>query len=608
MGRLQTGGNSGDLSYIGLLMKGGDSPMRRTKIVCTIGPASEKMEVLTALMRSGMDVARLNFSHGTLADHGERIISLREAVGQLGKRVGILMDTRGPEVRLGSFCQGEVELKEGDLFTLTTEQVEGDECRVSVNYKGLPGDLAPGALILIDDGIIALKAEKITDTEIISRVEHGGILGSRKSINLPGISISLPALSPEDIRDISFALEQQADYLAASFIRSAGDVLAIRQLVEEQGGQIKIIAKIENEEGIDNFPEILDVADGIMIARGDLGVEIPAEDVPLIQKKLIVACNRAGKPVITATQMLDSMMRHPRPTRAEASDVANAIFDGTDALMLSGETAAGLFPVEAVKTMARIALRTEEALEYKRILEHLDPELEKSITDTISYATCRASQELGATAIISATQSGYTARMVSKYKPRAPIIAVTPSERVAAELTLTWGVYPLVSSLDYTTDEVFNTAVKAALEAALIDNGDLVIFTAGVPVGLTGTTNYMRIETVGDVILRGQGVGRTAATGTVHLALTAQEARNISSGQILVAQETDEGYIPAMEKAAAVITERGGLTSHAAIAGIELGIPVIVGVQRATDTITAGQLVTVDALRGLIYSGRVTVY
>ena len=582
--------------------------MRRTKIVCTIGPASEKMEIITALMRSGMDVARLNFSHGTLAEHGERIGSLRAAVEQLGKRVGILMDTRGPEVRLGSFRQGEVELKEGDLFTLTTEQVEGDEGRVSVSHKDLPGDLRPGVRILIDDGIIVLKAEKITDTEIISRVVHGGLLGSRKSINLPGISISLPALSTEDIRDISFALEQRADYLAASFIRSASDVLAIRQLVEEQGGQIKIIAKIENEEGVNNYIEILEVADGIMVARGDLGVEIPAEDVPLIQKKLIAACNRAGKPVITATQMLDSMMRNPRPTRAEASDVANAIFDGTDALMLSGETAAGLFPVEAVKMMARIAQRTEEALEYKKILEHLDPDFEKSITDTISYATCRASQELGATAIISSTQSGYTARMVSKYKPRAPIIAVTPSNRVASELTLTWGVYPLVSALNYTTDEVFNTAVKAALEAALIENGDLVIFTAGVPVGLAGTTNYMRIETVGDVIMRGQGVGRTAAIGVVHLALTAQEAGSISPGQILVTQETDEGYIPAMEKAAAVITERGGLTSHAAIAGIELGIPVVVGAKGATDRISAGQLVTVDALRGLIYSGRVTVY
>ncbi|MEW5921649.1 MAG: pyruvate kinase [Bacillota bacterium] len=582
--------------------------MRRTKIVCTIGPASAKLEVVKELIHRGMDVARLNFSHGSLAEHEERLAQLREAGRQLGKRVGILMDTRGPEVRLGTFRMEEVELKEGQYFTLTTEQVEGDDRIASVNYRGLPGDLTPGTLILIDDGIIALRAEKITGTEIICRVEHGGKLSSRKSINLPGVSINLPVLSQEDIRDINFALTQEADFLAVSFIRCAADVMAIRQLVEENRGRLKIIAKIENEDGVNNFTEILEVADGIMIARGDLGVEIPAEDVPLVQKKIIAACNAAGKPVITATQMLDSMIRHPRPTRAEASDVANAIFDGTDAVMLSGETAAGMFPLEAVATMARIALRTEEALEYKKILDHFEPHLNKTITETISYATCRASQELGAKAIISSTQSGYTARMVSKYKPRAPIIAVTPNEKVAAELTLTWGVFPLLSLANYSTDEVFDTAVKAALEAGLISNGDLVIFTAGVPVGVTGTTNYLRIETVGEVIMRGQGVGRASASGEVYLALTAEEAQQINSGQILVTRDTDEDYISAMGKAAAVITERGGLTSHAAITGIELGIPVVVGVDGATARIASGQVVTVDALRGLIYSGRVTVY
>lgn len=582
--------------------------MRRTKIVCTIGPASSNLEVIKGLLQRGMDVARLNFSHGSLSEHGERLVQIREAGRQLGKRVGILMDTRGPEVRLGTFRAGEVELQEGDYFVLTTEEVEGDEQIVSVNYKGMPGDLTPGTLILIDDGIIALRAEKLTATEIICRVEHGGRLASRKSINLPGISINLPVLSTEDMRDIRFALEEGADFLAVSFVRRATDVMTVRQLVEEQGGSIKIIAKIENEDGVTNFGEILEVADGVMVARGDLGVEIPAEDVPLVQKKIIAACNGAGKPVITATQMLDSMIRHPRPTRAEASDVANAIFDGTDALMLSGETAAGNFPLEAVATMARIALRTEEALAYRKILDHFEPHSEKTITDTISYATCRASQELDARAIISSTQSGYTARMVSKYKPRAPIIAVTPNRKVAAELSLTWGVYPLLTFAHYTTDEIFDGAVKSALEAGLICNGDLVIFTAGVPVGLTGTTNYMRIETVGEVIVQGQGVGRASASGEVHLALTAEEAQKINAGQILVTRDTDEGYIPAMEKAAAVITERGGLTSHAAISGIELGKPVIVGVDKAVNRFAAGQLITVDALRGLIYSGRVTVY
>jgi len=582
--------------------------MRRTKIVCTIGPATAEFGIIKELMLSGMDVARLNFSHGTLADHGKRLIHLREACKQTEKRVGILMDTRGPEVRLGSFRGGEVELKEGAGFTLTTEVVEGDYRRVSVSYKDLPGYLTPGARILIDDGIIALLVEKINGPEIICRVEHGGTLASRKSINLPGININLPILSPEDRRDIVFALEQDADFLAVSFIRSASDVIAIRQYVEERKGVIKIIAKIENEAGVINFSEILEVADGIMVARGDLGVEIPAEDVPLVQKKIIAACNRVGKPVITATQMLDSMIRHPRPTRAEASDVANAIFDGTDAVMLSGETAAGMFPLEAVQTMARIARRTEEALDYKRILEHFEPNIAKTITDTISYATCRASQELGAAAIISSTQSGFTARMVSKYKPRAPIIAVTPNAKVAAELTLTWGVYPLLSQPNNTTDEIYSTAVKAAREAGLIGSDDLVIFTAGVPVGVTGTTNYLRIETVGEVIVQGQGVGRNSASGTIFVALTGEEAQCLLPGQILVARETDDSYMPALGTAAAVITESGGLTSHAAIVGIELGIPVVVGAEGATGRMTPGQLVTVDALRGLIYGGRVAVY
>ncbi len=582
--------------------------MRRTKIVCTIGPASSQPEVIRGLLEKGMDVARLNFSHGTLAEHAERLLLVREAAKQLGKRVGILMDTRGPEIRLGSFRRGEVELKEGEYFILTTEEVEGDERIVSLNYKGLPGDLTPGTLILIDDGIIGLRAEKITAMEIICRVEHGGRLSSRKSVNLPGVSINLPVLSAEDKRDISFALAQDADFLAVSFVRRATDVIAVRQLVEEQGGRIKIIAKIENEEGVNNFQEILEMADGIMVARGDLGVEIPAEDVPLVQKKIIAACNLAGKPVITATQMLDSMIRHPRPTRAEASDVANAIFDGTDALMLSGETAAGMFPLEAVATMARIALRTEDALEYKKTLEQPGPHLDKTITDTISYATWRASHELGAAAIISSTQSGYTARMVSKYRPHAPIIAVTPTEKVAAELTLTWGVYPLLTYAHYTTDEIYEGAVAAALQARLIKNGDLIIFTAGVPVGLTGTTNYLRIETVGEVIIQGQGVGHASASGEVHLGLTAEEAQLIKPGQILVTRNTNEEYIPAMEKAAAVITESPGLTSHAAIAGIELGIPVVVGVNNATAKLVSGQLVTVDASRGLVYSGRVTIY
>jgi len=582
--------------------------MRRTKIVCTLGPASEELKTIKLLIQRGMDVARLNFSHGTLQEHEKRIYNVKKARQQLHKRVGILVDTRGPEIRIKSFRQKEVELKEGERFILTTEEVEGDNKKVSITYKRLPADLHKGARILLDDGLIELRAEKITPTEIETLVVHGGRLSSHKGINVPGIHINLPILSPQDERDIEFALAQEVDFIAASFVRNADDIFAIRCLLEKNKSSAKIIAKIENYEGVKNFQEILQVADGIMVARGDLGVEIPAEDVPLVQKTLIAACNRAGKPVITATQMLDSMIRHPRPTRAEASDVANAIFDGTDAVMLSGETAAGLFPVEAVETMARIAERTEEALEYRNILENLTPAPRNSVTDAISYATCRAAQDLGAAAIISATQSGHTARMVSKYKPKAPIIAVTPSEKVADALTLTWGVYPLLCPPTENTDELFNTAVKVALEAGLIQSGNLVILTAGVPVGLPGTTNFMRIDTVGEVLIKGQGIGKTAVTGKVFVAITSEEAVKIEEGQILVTITTDKNFLPAMEKAGAIVTEAGGLTSHAAIVGLNLSKPVIVGAGNATKKLSSGQLITLDPVRGLIYSGRATVY
>lgn len=582
--------------------------MRRTKIVCTVGPASEDLEMLKEFIQLGMDVARINLSHGTPQGHEERIKRIQEASRQMNKRVGIMIDTRGPEVRIKTFREKEVELKDGERFVLTTENVEGDSQRVGITYKNLPKDLPLGARILVDDGLIELKVEKVTSTEIETLVVHGGMLSDRKGINVPGVHINLPILSEEDERDIEAALQQNVDFIAASFIRSAEDVFAIRRLLEKNKTSAGIIAKIESREGVRNFQEILEVADGVMIARGDLGVEIPAEDVPLVQKNLIAACNRAGKPVITATQMLDSMMRRPRPTRAEANDVANAIFDGADAVMLSGETAAGAFPVEAVENMARIAQRTEKALKYRTIMQNLESAIQNTVTDAISYATCRAAQDLGASAIISATQSGHTARMVSKYKPKAPIIAVTPSERVASALSLTWGVYPLLCPPTASTDEIFNTAIKVALESELIQCGDLVILTAGVPVGLPGTTNFMRIDTIGEVIVQGQGIGKTAVTGIVHVAQTPEEALKIEEGWILVCAFTDKEFLPAMEKAGAIITETGGLTSHAAIVGLNLGKPVVVGVSDATKELSSGQLVTVDTVRGLIYRGRATVY
>ncbi len=582
--------------------------MRRTKIVCTIGPASEDLLTIKKLIRGGMDVARLNFSHGNHDEHAARIAKVRAAGNQLGRRIAVLADTRGPEVRIKTFAEKEIELREGEKFTLTTQDLEGDSRRVSVNYSKLPGDVQPGDRILIDDGLIELRAERVFAGEIETAVVHGGKLSSRKSINLPGAALNIPFLSREDRRDIEFAFVQNVDFIAASFVRSADDIFSIRHLAEEKGITTKIIAKIENSKGVENFTGILKAADGIMIARGDLGVEIPAEDVPLMQKSIIAACNRAGKPVITATQMLDSMIRNPRPTRAEASDVANAIFDGTDAVMLSGETAQGAFPVEAVETMARIALRTEKALEYRKMLEHFDPAAHITVTDAISYATCQAAQELGAAAIISATQSGHTARMVSKYKPQAPIIAVTPSERVAFALSLTWGVHPLLCPPTTQTDETFNTAVSVALEAGVIKNGDLVILTAGVPAGVPGTTNFMRIDTVGEAIIRGQGIGKTAVTGIVHLARNEKEALEIEEGRILVCSFTDKNYLPALEKAAGVVTEAGGLTSHAAIVGLHLDIPVILSARDATGILSPGETITLDPARGLIYRGSARVY
>ena len=582
--------------------------MRRTKIVCTIGPASEDLKTIKSFIRLGMDVARINLSHGTSQGHEERIRNIHEAGRQMGKRVGVMIDTRGPEIRVNTFPQGEVELKDGDSYTLTIEDVEGDNRRVGITYKKLPGDLSPGARILLDDGLIELKVEKVTPPEIKTLVVHGGKLSSRKGINVPGVHVNLPILSFEDERDIECALQHNIDFVAASFIRCADDIFTIRRLLEKNKVTLGIIAKIESYEGVKNFQEILEVADGVMIARGDLGVEIPAEDVPLVQKNLIAACNRAGKPVITATQMLDSMMRRPRPTRAEASDVANAILDGTDAVMLSGETAAGAFPEEAVENMARITERAEKALQYRTILQNLEPIVQNTVTDAISYATCRAAQDLGAAAIISATQSGHTARMVSKYKPKAPIIAVTPSEKVASALSLTWGVYPLLCPPTASTDEIFDTATKVALKANLIQCGDLVILTAGVPVGLPGTTNFMRIDTIGEVIAQGQGIGKEAVTGIVYNAQTPEDALKIEEGQILVCTITDKEYLPAMEKAGAIITETGGLTSHTAIVGLNLGKPIVVGVLGATRKLLSGQLVTVDTVRGLIYRGRATVY
>nr|PZN43812.1 MAG: pyruvate kinase [Bacillota bacterium] len=583
--------------------------MRRTKIVATIGPASERIEVLTELIAAGMNVARLNMSHGSQEEHRRRIEAVREAARRTGRRVGIMLDLKGPEIRIGTFPEGKVVLREGERFTLSTEPREGGPDGVYVAYPQLPQDVAPGRLIYLDDGNIVLEVVAVAETQVHCKVLVGGVLSDRKKVNLPGTRVSLPPLSEKDVEDIRFGVEMDVDFIAASFVRKAADVLAIRKVLEEAGGRQQIIAKVESQEGFDNLEEILQVADGLMVARGDLGVEVPTEEVPLMQKAMIARANALGKPVITATQMLESMVKHPRPTRAEASDVANAIYDGTDAIMLSAETAAGDYPVEAVRTMARIAERTEAALDYQAILEGKRRQAGATlatVTEAISHATVSTAADLGAAAIITATVSGFTARMVSKYRPQAPIIAVTPHEYVARQLCLVWGVTPVVMPETDNTDEMIERAVQGALTSGLVKGGDLVVITAGVPVGTPGSTNLIKVQTVAEVLAQGTGIGRQPVVGIARVVRTPEEAETLQAGEILVAPFTDSEYVPAMERAAAVVTEEGGYTSHAAVVCLSLGIPVVVGAQGATRAIRTGEVITVDTPRGLVYRGRAT--
>ncbi|RXT05206.1 pyruvate kinase [Ammoniphilus sp. CFH 90114] len=577
--------------------------MRRTKIVCTIGPASEQPETLKKLILAGMNVARLNFSHGSHEEHEVRIDRIREVAKELGKNVAIMLDTKGPEIRTGILAEGQVTLVTGDHFILTTEQIEGNQEKVSVTYDQLPRDVHVGATILIDDGLIELKVEEIRAKEVLCRVVDGGLLKNRKGVNLPKIAVNLPSITEKDVSDINFGIRKRVDFIAASFVRKASDVLQIRQMLEEQGANIAIIAKIENEEGVLNSDEILGVADGLMVARGDLGVEIPAEEVPLVQKKLISNCNRLGKPVITATQMLDSMQNNPRPTRAEASDVANAIFDGTDAIMLSGETAAGKYPVESVETMDRIARSAESSAMYReRVLQPYQSE-KVTITDAMGLAVTTTASSLHAAAILTPTESGYTAHVVSKHRPACPIVAVTPHEHIVNRLSLVWGVVPIRFESADNTDEMMEKAIHAAVQEKIIKRGDLIIITAGVPVREPGTTNMMKVHIVGKVVARGKGIGDISASGKVVVVGSEGWEDRVDSGTVLVAKATDKDITPYIEKAAGLITEEGGLTSHGAIVGLHLGKAVIIGVEEATTTLKDGDEVTIDPHQGHIYHG-----
>lgn len=585
--------------------------MRKTKIICTIGPASESIDIIKQLIENGMDVARLNFSHGNYEEHKNRIENIRKAAAELNKPVAILLDTQGPEIRTKTFVDGEAHLHRGDIVYITMKDVEGTAERFTVTYKGLINDVDVGTTISIDDGLIELEVLEIDHyrEEIKTIVKNSGVVKDRKGVNVPNARLNLPSLTDKDVADIKFGIEQNVDFIAASFIREHRDVLVIKKLLEENNAShIQIISKIENREGVDNFDKILEVSYGIMVARGDLGVEIPPEEVPLVQKDLIHRCNLAGKPVITATQMLDSMQSEPRPTRAEASDVANAILDGTDAIMLSGETAAGQFPVEAVKMMNVIAQKTEPALDYASLFQKRTKSISLTITDAISQSVTQTAESLGVSAIITPTQSGHTARMISKYRPQAPIIAVTFSEHVFRHLLLVWGVYPVFSEKIETTDELLDNAVNKGLEMNFFSQGSKVIITAGVPVGVSGTTNLMKVHVIGNVVGKGEGIGRKHAYGRAVVSNDPEEVnRRLKEGDILVTAATDKDMMPAIEKAGGIITEQGGLTSHAAIVGLSLGIPVIVGVKNATTLIKNGDDITIDGSTGHVYEGHASV-
>lgn len=582
--------------------------MRKTKIVCTIGPTSDNEEMLEKLISSGMNAARLNFSHGSYEEHGSRIELVKRLRKKMNKPIAIILDTKGPEIRTGNFKGSNIELIEGQKFTITTRQLEGDESICSVSYEKLNEDLKPGDRVLISDGLIELLVERIEGQNILCTVVNGGLISDHKNINVPNVVINLPAITEKDINDIRFGIENGIDIIAASFVRKASDVLAIRKVLEDNGGAgIQIVSKIENQEGVDNIDEIIKLSDGIMVARGDLGVQIPVEEVPIVQKKIIEKCNTAGKPVITATQMLDSMIRNPRPTRAEASDVANAILDGTDAIMLSGETANGKYPMESVSTMARIASKAETNINFEAILRKKREQHIPTVPDAISLATVSTAMQLKASAIITATQSGHTARIVSKYRPQCEIIAVTPYWHVARKLSIVWGVYPIIAEKMESADEVIDKSVNEAIEHGYVKKGELVVIAAGVPIGYAGTTNLMKVHIVGDVLVQGKGIGKP----TYGNAYTIKQETNIdeliNDGDILVVKKLEKEHRRLLDRVNGIITEETGITSDAVVACINKGIPVIVGAEGATDIIRTGTLITMNPGNGTVYSGKTNV-
>ncbi len=582
--------------------------LRKTKIICTLGPATDREGVLRNLMLSGMNVARFNFSHQTHEQHKRRFDEIVQLRKELRLPIATLLDTKGPEIRLLNFKEGAATLQSGQTFSLYTKERLGDESGASITYSNLAQDVEIGNRILIDDGLIEMKVTNKTQEVITCVVINGGKVSDHKGINVPDCHLSLPFVSQKDREDILFGIEMGYDFIAASFTRSAQDIMDIREILNEKDcHSIKIIAKIENMQGVENIDEILKIADGIMVARGDMGVEIPFEQLPAIQKMLIKKAYRSGKQVITATQMLESMMNNPRPTRAETSDVANAIYDETSAIMLSGETAAGKWPIEACRTMVKIAEQTEQNIHYRKrfaLREVREDEIMGgNITNAISKATITTAHTLDANAIITVTKSGNTAAMISKYRPNIPIIAGSTDSRVCRQMNLSWGVYPIILDEQTDADALFEHALEVAQGEQFIENGDLVVITAGVPLGVSGTTNMIKVQVVGNVLLSGHGITHTGICGNLCVAKSEEEAiARFQKGDILVMRETSNRIIDLIRASAGLIIEQGGTNSHAAIVGLTLNKPVIVGAKNATTILKNGVTVQMDAETGMVSS------
>ena len=578
--------------------------MRKTKIICTLGPSTDKEGVLRDLIANGMNVARFNFSHGSHEEHLGRLEKLKALREELGKPVAALLDTKGPEIRLKDFKNGVENLVAGQTFTLTTRDVEGTNEICSITYKDLPMDVEPNGTIMLDDGLIKLQIQTVNDTDIVCTVLNNGKIKNKKGVNVPGVHLSMPYMSQRDKDDIIFGIQQGYDFIAASFVRTAQDVYDIRNLLNQYDSNIRIIAKIENREGVNNIDSILAAADAVMVARGDLGVEIDFTELPGIQKTIIDRSFSFGKPIVTATQMLDSMIVNPRPTRAEISDVANAIYDGTSAIMLSGETAAGAYPVEALKTMSAIAERTEqEGFHLRGRTMDFNPG-KISVSDATAHAACLTAQDVNAAAIVTVSESGTTARLLSKYRPQQPIIACVMREQVQRQLSLSWGITPLMMSLAHSTDELIEMSTALAKENGYLHNGELAVVTAGVPVGVSGTTNMIKIHMVGNCLATGVGVGpenNDVASGKACVCRTMDEVRaKFKPGMVLVVPSTSNEMLSFVRDAAALVVEEPGLNSHAAIAGKALLKPTVVGAAGATSHIRDGLMVAVDCAHGSV--------